>query len=75
MREYSSVDYVMPCRECEIRYICGGGCRVKNFPDIVKSDPKLIPYESFTRRTECNASDKEKFYRLMIESEPFLIER
>ncbi len=75
VREYSSVDYVMPCRECEIRYICGGGCRVKNFPDIVKSDPKLIPYESFTRRTECNVSDKEKFYRLMIESEPFLIER
>lgn len=27
----TSVDQVEPCRTCEIRYVCGGGCRIEEF--------------------------------------------
>lgn len=29
VREKTSVDNVEPCKTCEIKYICGGGCRLK----------------------------------------------
>lgn len=28
---YSNVDKIWPCRECDLRYICGGGCRIDDF--------------------------------------------
>jgi len=28
---WSSVDNVMPCMNCEIKYICGGGCRIDEY--------------------------------------------
>lgn len=31
LQQETSVDYVEPCRTCEIRYICGGGCRIEEF--------------------------------------------
>ena len=31
IQEETSVDRVVPCRDCEIRYICGGGCRIEDF--------------------------------------------
>jgi radical SAM protein with 4Fe4S-binding SPASM domain len=31
LQEETSVDHVEPCRTCEIRYVCGGGCRIEEF--------------------------------------------
>lgn len=31
LNEATSVDNVIPCKECSLRYICGGGCRIDNF--------------------------------------------
>ena len=75
VRQKSFVDYLKPCCECELKYICGGGCRVKNFPDIVKADIKEFSHESFTstRKITCSGEYKEKFYRLMIEANSFLM--
>ena len=73
IRRFSGVDYVMPCRDCELKYICGGGCRVKNFPEIVRDETENFGAKLFTRRTECTEHDKEKLYRLMIESNSFLM--
>ncbi|MBQ7561744.1 MAG: radical SAM protein [Synergistaceae bacterium] len=75
VRQRSFVDYLQPCCNCELKYICGGGCRVKNFPDIVKADIKDFSLETFTstRKIKCSGEYKEKFYRLMIESNSFLI--
>jgi len=28
---WSSVDNIMPCMSCEIKYICGGGCRIDEY--------------------------------------------
>ena len=30
-RELSKVQNLSPCKECELRYICGGGCRIEHF--------------------------------------------
>lgn len=27
----SSVDFVNPCKDCSVRYICGGGCRIDEY--------------------------------------------
>ncbi len=73
IRCFSGVDYVKPCRDCELKYICGGGCRVKNFPEIVQADAETFGAKLFTRLIECTPTDKEKLYRLMIEANSFLM--
>ena len=73
VRRFSGVDYVMPCRECEVRYVCGGGCRVKNFPDAVCAENGDFGARVFTRKNECTPQDKENIYRLMIEANSFLM--
>ena len=73
VRERSFVDYLQPCCECELRYICGGGCRIKNFPEIVNSPLENLT-NTFSRKIDCSEHDKENFYRLMIESNNFLME-
>ena len=75
VRKFTGADYVMPYRECELKYICGGGCRVKNFPDAVRSDIENFGNVFFRRNIECTAEDKERLYRLMIESNSFLMMR
>lgn len=74
MRKLSSVDYVMPCRECALRYICGGGCRINNFPDIAKADAEYLINHLLVRHTECTEEYKNNLYRLMIEADKFLME-
>ena len=32
-----SVDNTIPCRECSLRYICGGGCRAERYEYVSKS--------------------------------------
>lgn len=29
--EKTGVDYVIPCKDCALRYICGGGCRIDEY--------------------------------------------
>ena len=37
VKEKTSVDNTKGCKNCEIRYICGGGCRIKyvDIQDVV----------------------------------------
>lgn len=68
-RRMSYVDNIIPCKECSIRYICGGGCRVANVPEIVCST--LDKREKIFYR-ECSQENKENIYKLMVESNEFL---
>lgn len=41
----ASVDEIDGCKECEFRYVCGGGCRARSFfshGDLDKKDPYCI---------------------------------
>lgn len=66
------ISHLKPCNTCDLRYICGGGCRIDEFRSLVdRSDFYNIDYDSVPPRS-CNPSMKEKFYALMIESNPYL---
>lgn len=36
----TSVDNTIPCRECSLRYICGGGCRMEHYEYVSNSAEK-----------------------------------
>ncbi len=62
------IDNFMPCKICELRYICGCGCRAEYFRDFTKtSDIEHIDCSKIPPRI-CNKADKEKIYDLMIKT-------
>lgn len=64
-----------PCNECELILICGGGCRIEEFPNLVKRKTFTgIDYESIPPR-KCDHKIKDKFYELMIRSNKYLYKR
>lgn len=64
----SDVDNLMPCNECDLRYICGGGCRVEYTPSLLQTT--LDTKASFVRQ-KCTEMDKINLYRKMILSNDF----
>lgn len=55
-----------PCRDCELRFICGGGCRAEHFKTFTHIDDVTnIDFDSIPPR-KCDKEHKEKFYKLMI---------
>jgi hypothetical protein len=67
----SSITNLRPCKDCELLFICGGGCRIDEFPALAKRtsfdtlDVGNIPPRS------CNDRIKIKFYDLMIRSNKY----
>lgn len=60
----TSVDNVIPCRNCELRYICDGGCRIDDFDFAGKTQSPVLPYHQIS----CNNEKKNKLKKRMIES-------
>jgi len=64
--ELSSVDNVMPCMDCEIKYICGGGCRIDEYyfagkqSKIIKNQPLI--------KINCTEDYKNSIYEKMVSS-------
>lgn len=55
-----------PCKDCVLRFICGGGCRAEHFKRFTLADDiTCIDFESIPPRS-CDNKHKEKFYRQMI---------
>lgn len=63
------VDNLIPCNTCAIKYICGGGCRIKHFPELVKNTD-FTNNEHYSRK--CNETIKNEFYDLMIKANELL---
>ncbi len=65
------ISNLIPCKDCELRYICGGGCRIEEFPELVKR----TSFENFDISTvsprKCSQKIKDKFYDLMIRSNKY----
>lgn len=64
--QWSSVDNVMPCMSCEIKYICGGGCRIDEYhfagkQSEIKETQPLI-------KIDCTTEYKNSIYEKMINS-------
>lgn len=68
----TDIQKLQPCNKCELKYICGGGCRTKEFPELVRrSSFEDINYKEIPPRN-CTNSVKERFYKLMVESNEYL---
>lgn len=62
----SRIDNFTPCKDCELKYICGGGCRIDYFPQFAEiTDIDNVDFSKFDER-KCSTKHKERFYRLMI---------
>ncbi len=68
----SRVDNFLPCKNCDIRYICGGECRVNNFKEITTCDINNINYSLIQPRI-CSENKKRHIYELMIDSNDYLL--
>lgn len=71
LRKLSQVDNLSPCSACELKYICGGGCRVDHFPGLRSANYCNIPTSS---SRACDSKVKSYFYDLMIASQELLNE-
>lgn len=71
-QEATAVCKLEPCKSCELRFICGGGCRIDEFPELVyRTSFEYINYSKVPPR-HCNQKIKNMFYDLMIRSNKFL---
>lgn len=65
------VTKLQPCKNCELLHICGGGCRIEEFPDIAKQIDFLdINMNSIPAR-KCDKYIKSKIYDLMLQSNEY----
>ena len=60
-RDLTSVDNIEPCKHCEVRYLCNGGCRIDEFE-------QLYP----VAKRSCNISRKVNIYKNMADSSRFI---
>lgn len=59
----SDVDNLTPCKDCDLKYICGGGCRIAYTPSLLNADPDT---RVVFQREKCTEEDKMKLYKKMI---------
>lgn len=65
----SDISNLVPCNECPLKFLCGGGCRVKHFRKLVESFiGNRVEGIQFVRDTPCTQEQKDKIYRLMIKA-------
>lgn len=64
-RVYSNVDNLQPCQSCELKYICGGDCRVKYFEGLEDGVYNVKKANDLPRR-HCTREWKERYYSLLI---------
>lgn len=63
----TSVDNLSPCKDCPLRYICSGGCRI----DECNFEGKLEAFEGDLIQVKCTEKYKERLLRKMVESYNF----
>ena len=69
-RQSSDVNNLLPCKNCDLKYLCGGGCRVKHFPNLISInfEEKNKNTKDIERKLSCSKEYKNKIYKLMIDS-------
>lgn len=65
IKDVTSVENSDICSKCDIKYICGGGCRM-NYPNI-----KEVTVNSIKWNNKCDKEHKISLYRKMIASNEF----
>ncbi len=58
LNEMTSVESMLPCKNCDLRFICGGGCRI----DDLSKNGDIMPF------VKCSTGHKEHILNMMIET-------
>ena len=61
-RVLSDINNLSPCKDCELKYICGDECRIKHFSGFKENDLAEIA----TSKRVCSQEHKNMFYDLML---------
>lgn len=61
-RSLSNINNLSPCKDCELKYICGGECRIKHFSGFKENDLQEIA----TFKRVCSQDHKNMFYDMML---------
>ncbi|MDR0972736.1 MAG: radical SAM protein [Prevotellaceae bacterium] len=64
IHEQTAVEHVEPCAHCELRYICGGGCRIDDFDFAGKLKNK----GTIIHQTSCTPEKKRRLMQKMVDS-------
>lgn len=66
--QLSDINNLKPCCTCELKYICGGGCRISYFNDLATCD-NLDDFDvSNVPARKCSMENKKFFYNMMIKT-------
>lgn len=60
----TAVDAVGPCKDCPLRYICGGDCRIDHF----NFKGRLQGWNKEIRQTDCDRKYRHNLLRRMVDS-------
>lgn len=63
-RNCSNINNIYPCKDCSVRYLCGGECRIEYFPEF--RDSNNIIKENRRNYRKCNEEKKAHLYDLLI---------
>jgi len=66
--ERGRIDYFTPCGSCELKYICGGGCRAEYFKEFTETEDITHVNHKNIQPRKCDKETKEKFYELMVKT-------
>ena len=62
VRALSNINNLSPCKDCELKYICGGECRIKHFSGFKENNLSMIA----TSKRVCSQEHKNMFYDMML---------
>lgn len=65
-RALSDINNLAPCKDCALKYLCGGGCRIKYFKRLTNAAVHTCGDIGFSRDVPCSREQKEKLLRLMV---------
>lgn len=65
LQEYSDVNNLIPCKDCELKYICGGGCRIDYFEGFHQID---FENNDLHPKRNCSKEYKSQMLDLLLET-------
>lgn len=72
-RVQSSVNNLRPCGNCALKFLCGGGCRVKSFSRLTQLDftePSDVQY--IKRDEPCSLEYRTRLLRTMVDASRYM---
>lgn len=67
----TSITKLVPCKNCDLRYICGGGCRIDEFPGLTHRKTFTGVNPDDYPRLKCSNLQKNMLYDLMVKSNEY----